>query len=304
MTVKLSFRGLAYLLILVAIFLFSSNIFAQETTDIKNQLRIPDSTHVQVITTTDKSKNVGRIVKIGEEEIVFKAEFGTIVIPISKIKTIKEIPASSIKEGVYWFPNPNTTRLYFAPSARMLKQGEGYFADYYLFFPAFAYGITDNITIGGGMSLLPGVDFDKQVFYLTPKVGISATEKFNLAAGALIMKIPDFDEETKSPLVGILYGVSTFGSTDGSFTLGLGYGFVDDDFADKPLVVIGGEKRLSRRIAFVSENWVMPGVDNPLVSYGLRFFGEKLSVDLALMNILSDELIFPGIPYIDFVFNF
>ena len=35
-----------------------------------------------------------------------------------------------------------------------------------------------------------------------------------------------------------------------------------------------------------------------------NIIAEKLSVDLALMNILSDELIFPGIPYIDFVFNF
>ena len=32
--------------------------------------------------------------------------------------------------------------------------------------------------------------------------------------------------------------------------------------------------------------------------------GESLSVDLALGNILSEEAIFPGIPYLDFVYNF
>ena len=32
----------------------------------------------------------------------------------------------------------------------MLKKGEGYFSDYELFFPGIAYGVTDNVTIGGG----------------------------------------------------------------------------------------------------------------------------------------------------------
>lgn len=85
---------------------------------------------------------------------------------------------------------------------------------------------------------------------------------------------------------------------------GFGYGFVDSDFAEKPMLMLGGEKRLSRRIAFVSENWILPGVDQPLISYGFRFFGEKLSVDLALINTLGEDAIFPGFPYIDFVVNF
>ena len=208
-----------------------------------------------------------------------------------------------VKKGSYWFPNPNTTRLYFAPTARTLKKGEGYFADYYIFFPSFAVGITDNITIGAGMSLIPGVSIDEQVYFFTPKVGLKATEKMHIAAGALILKFPNIDDDD-GPIVGILYGVTTFGSTDASLTAGLGFGFMDDEFADKPMVVIGGEKRISRRLSFVSENWILPGVDDVVISYGVRFFGEKLSVDLALVNVLNENAIFPGVPYIDFVFNF
>ncbi|MDW7681106.1 MAG: hypothetical protein SCK70_11110 [bacterium] len=118
------------------------------------------------------------------------------------------------------------------------------------------------------------------------------------------MKLPDFDDDEKAPLIGVFYAVTTIGGPDASLTMGLGYGFVDNDFADKPLLMLGGEKRLSRRLAFVSENWVMPGVDNPFISYGVRFFGEKLSVDLALWNVLSKDIFFPGFPYVDFVFNF
>jgi hypothetical protein len=265
---------------------------------------VADSTFVQVITTIDKSTNVGRIINVGDKEVVFKAEFGTIVIPLEKIKEIKEVPATAIKKGVYWFPNPNTTRLYFSPTAFMLNKGEGYFADYYIFFPGFAYGITNNITLGGGLSLIPGANMSEQIYYFTPKIGLKAGEKIHVAVGALVIKVPDFDDEDESPLAGILYGVGTYGHPDASLTFGLGYGFVDNELADKPLILIGGEKRLSRRIGFVSENFIFPGVDNPMVSYGIRFFGEKLSVDLALWNTLGKDALFPGFPYIDFVYSF
>ncbi len=86
--------------------------------------------------------------------------------------------------------------------------------------------------------------------------------------------------------------------------MGFGYGFVDSDVAKKPMIVVGGETRLSRRTAFVTENWIFPEVDQPLISYGFRFFGEKLSVDLALLNTIGADALFPGIPYVDFVVNF
>ena len=70
------------------------------------------------------------------------------------------------------------------------------------------------------------------------------------------------------------------------------------------MIMIGAEARLSRRTAFVTENWIIPGVDQPLISFGFRFFGEGLSVDLALINMIGEDTFFPGIPWLDFVFNF
>ncbi len=134
-----------------------------------------------------------------------------------------------------------------------------------------------------------------------PKVGLKATENLNLAAGALVIRIPSDEAST----VGILYGVGTYGKPDASITAGLGYGFFDHKVANKPMVILGGEKRISRRMALVSENWIFPIADNPLiVSYGVRFFGEGLSVDLAFMNTIGEDFLFPGFPYIDFVFCF
>jgi hypothetical protein len=294
---------------IIFVFIFIANValaekaHAQNDRDLKKNLKIPDSKNIQIITLTDGSSLMGRIVEIRENEIQFQADVGTLTISIAKIKEIKEIPASLIKKGVYWFPNPNATRLYFTPTAYMLKRGEGYIADYYLFFPMVSFGITDNISIGGGVSVFPGISFDEQIFYFTPKIGLKATEKFHLAAGALLAKIPDFDND-ESNIVGILYGLGTYGTPDLNFSAGLGYGFRGSDLAEKPMVMIGFQSRLARRVSFVSENWVFPGVDQPLVSYGIRFFGEKLSVDLAFINPLGEGALFPGFPYIDFVFKF
>jgi len=154
------------------------------------------------------------------------------------------------------------------------------------------------------MSLFPGLELDEQIFYFTPKVGLKCAENFNLATGALIIRIPSSWSDGDSATTGILYGVGTLGKIDSSVSVGFGYGFVDSEFADKPMVMVGGEFRLARRTAFVTENFIFPGLDVPLISYGFRFFGESLAVDFALVNVLGEGIIFPGIPYIDFVVNF
>ena len=280
-------------LCLVIVPLMAGDIDAR---DFLQGLEIPDVDHLQILTTHDGSTMIGRIVEIHEEEIQFQTDFGTTMILISKVKEIRLVPRSAMRNGKYWFPNPNSTRLFFAPTARQLKKGAGYFSDYYLFFPGISYGVTDHITVGGGISLFPGVDMNEQLFYFTPKVGISASENFHLAAGLLLAKVPD--EVT----AGIVYGVGTYGGTNSHLTAGFGYGFVDGDVEQKPMVMVGGEHRLSRHMAFVTENWIFPGVDQPLVSGGIRFLGEKLSVDLALFTLLGEDT--GVIPYVDFVFNF
>lgn len=290
-------------LCLVVICLSPNKSIAKIKPEHKYKLEIPDSNYVQILSTRDGSTNIGRITHIRESEIEFKTDFGKITIPISKIKDIKIVASSSIKNGRYWFPNPNATRLYFSPTARMLGQGEGYFSDYYVFFPGVSYGVTNNITIGGGMSLFPGGGVNKQIYYLTPKVGIKASKHLSCAVGTLLIKLPAiFDNDSHK--AGVLYGVSTYGTPDKNLTFGFGYGFVDGTFAEKPMLLIGGEKRLSRRIAFVSENWIFPGVDHPLISYGLRFFGESLSIDLAFLNVWGDDSAYTTVPYMDFVFKF
>jgi len=102
-----------------------------------------------------------------------------------------------------------------------------------------------------------------------------------------------------------LYGVATTGNRESNFSLGVGWGYVGGTLTDRPVVTVGGQHRLSRRIALISENWFLPFDDSngSVVSYGLRFIGEKIAVDLAFANSLEDA-IFPGVPLLGFTFKY
>lgn len=299
-------------LFFAALVLSGTSVSLYSQTIYQGAYTLPDSGQTQEITLLDGSVLRGVILQIFEQEIEFKSTFGVMRIQKTQIRNLETVYLSKTKKGDWWFENPNRTRLYFMPTGRMLRKGDGYFSDYYLFFPGFATGITDNFTLGGGMSLFP-TSVDEQVFYLTPKVGIIQRKHTNIAVGTLLIKLPFFEDdndeenpnEDESPnFVGVLYGVSTFGTPDNSLTIGLGYGFVDSDLADRPMVTIGYEKRLSERTSFISENWILPGVDQPAISYGLRFMGNKIAVDLSLINTIGEDAIFPGFPFVGFVYNF
>jgi hypothetical protein len=268
---------------------------AQQSASTRDRLRVVDSTRIQVMTMRDGSTLLGRIVSVRTDSVDFQMGLGRVPLAITDIREIKETDADRMREGQYWFANPNATRLFFAPTGQMLKKGEGYFADYELFFPGFAYGVTDNVSVGGGVSIFP-VGVEEQVYYFTPKVGMSFGEQVHLAAGLLFAG-------TKGGTGGVGYGAGTFGDGDASVSVGLGYGFAGGEIESKPVAMLGGEKRISRRVTLVSENYLLPISDNNIVySFGVRFMGEKLTTDLALFNASGSSII--GVPYVDFVFRF
>jgi hypothetical protein len=268
---------------------------AQSASDVRSRMTVADSAHLQIITLTDGSTIFGRIVTVGADTVVFQTGAGTMQLSVKAIRDIRLISNDDVREGDYWFPNPNSTRLFFAPTGQQLKQGEGYFSDYELFFPGVAVGVTDNISIGGGISLFPASASD-QIYYVTPKIGFSPSDQVHFAAGVLFAG-------TNGSTGGIYYGVGTFGDGNGSVTIGGGYGFAGGKIQSKPVGMLGGEYRIARRLAVVTENYLLPVSDNNvLYSFGFRFMGEKLTTDLALANVSGSNII--GIPYVDFVFRF
>lgn len=262
-------------------------------------VRVPDSTEVQVLETKDGTRFVGRTLEIRSDSLVFESRAGVIRVARANIASLETIPRARMHGGDVWFSNPNTTRLLFAPTGRMLSRGQSYLNNTYLFFLGYAGGVTDRLTLGGGLSVFPLDDFSDNIFYITPKVGLYQSEQVNVAVGALV----GWAGGEEGDYGGIAYGVSTFGPPDASFTLGGGYGFAGGELANEPVFMAGTNLRMSRRIAFVSENYLVAGED-PAISYGLRFMGERMTFDLAFINVLGEDSIFPGIPFVDFAFFF
>lgn len=293
-------RSIAILLASFGVTVFAGKASAQR----------PDSTPpTHLVRTRDGSTVLGRLADSTADSVRIETRGGTLAFSRRDIVELRIVKAGTIRNGEYWFENPNATRLFFAPTGRMLEPKEGYFSDTYLFFVNAAAGVSSRFTMGGGMSIVPSDDFSDNLFYLTPKVGLVQRDRFNLAAGALL-GIVGFDDTFASDATdrtfGIAYGVATIGDTERSATIGAGLPFAGGRFATAPLFMFGGETRVARRASLLTENYLVAaeGDVSGLVSYGVRFLGERMSVDLAFFNVPGEVAYFPGIPYVAFAVKF
>lgn len=193
--------------------------------------------------------------------------------------------------------DPNPTRLFFGPTGRSVKKGEGYVGVYELFLPFVQVGITDRLSIGGGTPLIFGQGGERP-FWITPKFQIQENARVSTSVGALhFLNIDDID-------LGIAYLASTIGNTDNAVTVGVGWAYVNTNH-DKEgawVAMIGGERRVGRRVKLITENYVFNG--GGILSGGVRFLGESLSGDLGLFVPLHgfDELV--ALPIANFVWKF
>lgn len=231
---------------------------------------------------------------------------GEIRLAKSNIKNIEVITPERMRKGQYWFDNPNDTRYLFSPTAIPLRRGEGYYQNSYLVINMFNAGVTNHFSMGGGFELITTFTGNPTLF-ITPKVSGQVGENWYLGGGAFAGIHADFGGELEgSGAFGICYGMTTYGNSDDNITAGLGFGFVNDAFQERPFITLSGMKRISKKLGFVSENWIFPvdGYDFA-ISYALRFMSEKIAVDYGFINHpeIAKE-IFIGIPYIDFVVKF
>jgi hypothetical protein len=239
-----------------------------------------DTSTTYLIRLTDKSEFVGKFVERTPQYFVFRTSaIERLQVPFDRITSIQELNASSMKGNVYWAPNPRPTNYFFWPSAINLKKGEGYFQNNMLFLNSVHYGVTDNISIGGGLefiSLFSGTP----ILFFSPKISFPAGKNFHAGGGLLLVTIP---EEGSA---GFLYGSTTVGTTEHNLSGSLGFGFAGGEFSTTPLVNISGMTRVSRKLMLMSENWIIPVPDEitaAAFSFGVRFLGDKIAADVGLV---------------------
>lgn len=254
---------------------------------------------LKTIVLTDGSELIGYITGEDSMSIKFRTQSGTILsINRSQIKST-ESERSDYRIG----SDPNESRLLFAPTGKTLKGGTGYFSVSELLFPMIAMGLTDYITVAGGISIVPGAE--AQLFYLNGKVRVLKVKNFDLSTGLLYTNVTSSSESGLTEL----YAIGTYGTDNISLTLGGGLSFTSNSSETYPILIIGGEARVSNSVKFVSENWIpTEPKSGKIFSIGVRFFGKRLAGDFGLILPVDNrgETIrgWPFIPWIGLNYNF
>lgn len=270
----------------------------QDTTKVYNKLTIGKRI---IIETTEGSVIEGVFTGRSAGGIKLKTDSGSeLTIPNGQISWM-EVVDERIKDKDYWFENPNPTSYLFSSSAISPEKGDAYYKNIYLVVSSFNYGITDNFSVGAGFELTSAISASP-TFFVNPMYNFQLSENWRAGTGILYANVAG----AKFSGLGIGYGIVTYGNLDNNITAGAGYGYVDKELAEKPVFTLSGMKRLHRRFGLVTENWVVPLDDYYTVySYGVRYMGQRVSVDLAFMNNqeLASDIFVLGMPYLDFVIN-
>ncbi|UOQ98447.1 hypothetical protein MUN81_02920 [Hymenobacter sp. 5317J-9] len=226
---------------------------------------------------------VGVLRSSGAQELEFQTQdLGVVRVQRVNLKQLVLLSAEQATRGYDDVGNGN--RLFFAPTARNLRKGEGYVQNLELFLLSVNYGVTDNFSIGALASIIPGAGSYNFVG-LTPKVSFPVAEKFRLGAGGLLL----FNREGA---YGITYANGTYGSADNNLTLGVGYAYSGTDgFYSTPVFVLGGATRVSRRISLMNETYLVRSSDSygtataVLGIAGLRYATSRIGGGLGLAYV-------------------
>ena len=188
--------------------------------------------------------------------------------------------------------DPNGGRLFFAPTARIVWERRGGVTLYELMLPTLSLTLSDNLLLTAGAMLERDLDGNRPLM-LFGKLRLPTHRAFEAAvAGMTVFGGVE--------IWGMVYGVVTVGNDDLSVTGGAGYAYVESTLgsqtltSDGPALFVGGDLRLGPDIKLVTENHFLPDSD-PAVSLGVRFIGDRLSVDLGVGAVrpTSDPGLFP-----------
>ncbi|WP_460503443.1 hypothetical protein, partial [Hymenobacter agri] len=192
---------------------------------------------------------VGVLQSAGPDALDFDTpDLGRVHILRTNLKELVLLNAEQARAGYDYVGNGE--RLFFGPTARNLRKGEGSVQDADVFLLTANYGVTDNFSMGVIATFIPGIGTNN-LFGFTPKVSFPVSNSLRVGAGALLLFVGG---ET----VGVTYAQTTVGNADHHFTGGLGFGFSGGQgFGSTPVFMVGGATRVGRRVSLVDETYVV-----------------------------------------------
>jgi len=260
---------------------------------------LTDSTKTWRIETKDGNIFIGNLITEDSVTLVLKTErLGIINIPLVDIKSRTELSEAKEVEGQFWLPNPQSSRYFWSPNGHGLEKGSAYYQNIWILYNQVSVGITDNFSIGAGMLPLFLFAGAPTPIFFVPKISIPVIrDKFNVGTGAFVGTV--LGEETG--WFGLLYGTTTVGSRDRNISLGVAYGFSQDQWMQKPIWNLSGMIRVSPKGYLITENYVIPGADATVViiSLGGRSIIRTIGLDYSLWLPFTGEMdSFVAIPFL------
>jgi hypothetical protein len=282
--------------------LMSAPAAAQQ--EILRSSQSPDS--LQELRLGDGTRHVGHVTEATPDRLVFETIAGVRIEANRAFSRVTPV-RGRVVGGEFWPEDRNATRLFFAPTGRSLRAGEGY-AGAFVLLPFVAAGVTDDISLAGGIPLFGSLETFP--FWVAPKVRVVDLPRAQISAGMFAVHTSGdrYDPETgrsrsASELAGIVYGVGTFGDDDNAVHAGGGVAFESGDWFGTVPLMLGGEMRVSRRNKLITENWLFPGEGGGVISGGVRMMGDRWTTDLGLAALIGDSNL-PYFPIISFSYNF
>lgn len=281
-----------------AIFLFMTSTisgFCQSTDKAIKQ----DSLTVFEIETADGNVYIGTIIEQNNKLITFKAnKLGTILLIKQDIVSMEIVEPDQLVDGQYWAHHMQSTRYFWQPNGYGLNKGEAYYQNVWVLINQFSVGVTDNFLIGGGIMPLFLFAGAPTPVWLTPKFSIPIVkDKLNLGAGALFAYVLGGEVG-----IGMPYATATVGSRSRNFSIGMGYGRANGEWASRPTFSFSALIRTGQKGYFLTENYYIGNASGSsiiLMIGGRRIVGKKAGLDFGLvMPIISEGNTFFAVPWL------
>jgi hypothetical protein len=207
--------------------------------------------------------------------------------------------------------NRHGTHYLFGMSAIPLEKGEGFYKNTLVSVNAANYGLTRHLSVGAGVELLSVITGREAgpVYFVDAKLAADISEVMHVGLNAVYINYPfpanldDPQFTERRPGFSIITAAATIGDADHQITFSGGVSNDQDAGRVRPAASVSGMARFFPRAALITENWLF--FDDPddytAWSVGVRFIGQTVAVDVALVNNkqIREELLPIGMPIVN-----
>jgi len=246
-----------------------------------------------------------RIAMTDTDIVLNTGTLGKINLPLADVAEIMELQSGELVNGRFVPFNHQAHQNMASPTAFAMSKGSVELHNFMLVFNQVGFGINDWFSLHIATELISPIaslvesEFGGPGLMIRPHFSYPvAPGKLTLGGGLAILGIPF----SGKPIDVIApYAVATLGNRNTHLNISAGWAFGKQDRSfffppvpqqNRPLIFsTGGQVRLGRGVAIISENWVWSNAFDTLVinTLGVRLFGVHAAWSVSLLGLGEDS---------------